>query len=67
MRRGRSIEPNMIVMFERSPTECAMRCASSHSSVFTLSGHRTARTSSSRISAAVPGSVRSPASISRRR
>ncbi len=24
---GRSIDPNMIVMFERRPTECAMRCA----------------------------------------
>ena len=28
----------MIVMFERSPTECAVRWASSHSSVLTLSG-----------------------------
>ena len=60
--RGRSIEPNMIVTFERRPTECATRCTSSHSSVFTLSGHRIARTSSSRISAAVPGIVSSPAS-----
>ena len=61
---GRSTVPNMIVTFERRPTECAVRCASSHSSVFTLSGQMTARTSSSRISAAVPGSVASPASFS---
>jgi predicted alpha/beta superfamily hydrolase len=53
--------------FDRRPTACAVRWASSHSSVSTLSGQRTARTSSSRISAAVPGSVFSPASISRRR
>ena len=37
-----------------------MRWASSHSSVLILSGQRMARTSSSRISAAVPGSVRRP-------
>ena len=54
---GCSIEPNMIVMFERSPTPWAVRWASSHSSVLILSGQRTARTSSSRISAAVPGRV----------
>ena len=57
----------MIVMFERSPTPWATRWHSSHSSVSILSGHNTARTSSSRISAAVPGRLRSPASISRRR
>ena len=56
----------MIVTFERSPTECAIRCASSHSSVLTLSGQMMARTSSSRISAAVPGSVARPASFSLR-
>ena len=28
----------MMVMFERSPTEWAVRCASSHSSVLILSG-----------------------------
>ena len=50
----------MIVTFDRSPTRWAVRWASSHSAVVTLSGHRTARTSSSRISAAVPGSVRRP-------
>ena len=63
---GRSTVPSMIVTFDRSPTSCAVRCASSHSSVFTLSGQITARTSSSRISAAVPGSVASPASLSTR-
>ena len=52
---GCSMAPNMIVMFERRPTEWAVRWASSHSSVFTLSGQRVARISSSRISAAVPG------------
>ena len=45
------------------PIEWAVRCASSHSSVVTLSGQMTARTSSSRISAAVPGRVASPASL----
>ena len=55
----------MMVMLERRPTEWAVRCASSHSSVLILSGQITARTSSSRISAAVPGSVFSPASRSR--
>ena len=53
----------MIVTFERRPTECAVRWASSHSSVSILSGQMMARTSSSRISAAVPGSVARPASL----
>ena len=57
----------MIVTFDRSPTSCAVRCACSHSSVVILSGQMTARTSSSRISAAVPGSVASPASLARSR
>ena len=57
----------MIVTLLRSPIEWAARCTSSHSSVSTLSGQITARISSSRISAAVPGSVFSPASCSRRR
>ena len=57
---GRSTCPNMMVTFERRPTECAVRWASSHSSVSILSGQMTARTSSSRISAAVPGSVARP-------
>ena len=64
---GRSTEPNMIVTFERRPTSCAARCASSHCCVSILSGQRIARTSSWRISAAVPGNVRSPASLSVRR
>ena len=62
---GCSTEPNMMVMLERRPTLWAVRCASSHSSVLILSGQMTARTSSSRISAAVPGSVLSPASFRR--
>ncbi len=41
-----------------------MRTTSSHCSVLILSGQMIARTSSSRISAAVPGSVPSPASFS---
>ena len=61
---GCSTDPNMIVMLDRNPTVWAVRCASSHSSVEILSGQRMARTSSSRISAAVPGSVLSPASFS---
>ena len=56
----------MIVMFERRPTECAVRCASSHSSVLTLSGQMMARTSSSRISAAVPGQRRQPGFLRQR-
>ncbi len=59
---GCSTAPNMIVTLEFSPTAWAARWASSHSSVSILSGQRMARISSSRISAAVPGSVRSPAS-----
>ena len=62
---GCSTEPNMMVMLERRPTLCAVRCASSHSSVLILSGQMRARTSSSRISAAVPGSVLRPASFRR--
>ena len=61
---GCSTAPNMMVTFERSPTRWAVRWASSHCSVLILSGHRMARTSSSRISAAVPGRVLSPASFS---
>ena len=45
----------------RGPT----RCTSSHWSLLILSGQSMARTSSSRISAAVPGSVLSPASFRR--
>ncbi len=60
--RGCSTAPNMMVTLERRPTLCAVRWAYSHSSVLILSGHKIARTSSSRISAAVPGSVFSPAS-----
>ncbi|CAB4590876.1 unannotated protein [freshwater metagenome] len=62
---GFSMLPNMMVMFECSPTSWATRWHSSHSSVFTLSGHNTARASSSRISAAVPGSDARPASFMR--
>jgi hypothetical protein len=49
----------------RRPVSCAARMTSSHCCVSSLSGHRTRRTSSSRISAAVPGNVASPASLSR--
>src|SRR3954451_22837092 len=64
---GFSMAPNMMVMFEFSPTEWAARWASSHSSVSILSGQRVARISSSRISAAVPGRVRRPAARGRSR
>ena len=40
--RGCSIDPNMMVTFDRRPTEWAARWASNHSSVLTLSGHSTA-------------------------
>ena len=40
---GDSTAPNMIVTFDRSPTECATRWHSSHSSVVILSGHRISR------------------------
>ncbi len=42
----------------------AVLTTSSHSAVFSLSGQMTARTSSSRISAAVPGKVLKPAALS---
>ncbi len=51
----------MIVTVLRSPTACAASMTSSHWPVLILSGQITARTSSSRISAAVPGSELSPA------
>ena len=57
----------MMVTLERIPSAWAVRWASSHSSVVILSGHRTWRISSSRISAAVPGSERRPASFARRK
>ncbi len=65
--RRPSTAPYMIVVVERSPTRCAASWTASHCSVEILSGHSTARTSSSRISAAVPGSDASPASRSRAR
>jgi hypothetical protein len=54
-------EPNMIVTLERSPTRWAVRWALEPLvGVEILSGQSTARTSSSRISAAVPGSDAGP-------
>ena len=50
----------MIVAVERRPTPCAVSCTSSHWPVVTLSGQSVRRTSSSRISAAVPGSEARP-------
>ena len=60
---GCSICPYIIVLVVRSPTLCASSSTRNHSSVLILSGQSVARTSSSRISAAVPGSVLSPASF----
>ena len=54
----------MMVAVVRSPTACAASTTSSHCAVLILSGQMMARTSSSRISAAVPGSVPSPAAFS---
>src|SRR5215204_221963 len=65
--RGPSTWPNMIVVVERRPRRCAVSWTESHCSVVTLSGQMTARTSSSRISAAVPGSDARPASRRRAR
>ena len=58
--RGFSMCPNIIVAVERRPTPCAVRMTCSHCAVETLSGQRMRRTSSSRISAAVPGSEPRP-------
>ncbi|GIS99482.1 MAG: hypothetical protein CM1200mP26_11950 [Acidimicrobiales bacterium] len=57
---GRSMDPYIMVTLDRMPTACAVRWASNHSSVLILSGHSSARTSSSRISAAVPGTSADP-------
>ena len=54
--------PYMIVAVVRNPTLWAVSMTSSHCSVLILSGQRMSRTSSSRISAAVPGKVPRPAS-----
>ena len=54
----------MIVAVVRRPSACAASITWSHWSVAILSGQMTARTSSSRISAAVPGSEPNPASCS---
>jgi len=53
-----SVRPNMMVAVERKPTVWAARMTSSHWRVRVLSAQSTIRTSSSRISAAVPGSVK---------
>ena len=60
--RGVSTCPYIIVELERSPTSCAVVMTSIHSEVGSLPLVSTQRTSSSRISAAVPGMVSRPAS-----
>ncbi len=55
--------PYMIVDVVRSPTACAVPSNVQPLVRSQLSGHRMARTSSSRISAAVPGTRASPASF----
>ena len=57
---GASTCPNMIVDELRMPRSCAVRTISSHVSAGSLPFVRTHRTSSSRISAAVPGIVPRP-------
>ena len=54
----------MMVEVVRSPSACAARATSTHCWVLILSGQMIARISSSRISAAVPGNVPRPASLS---
>ena len=56
---GCSTAPNMIVTLDRNPTRWPPVCLEPLLGV-TLSGQRMARTSSSRISAAVPGRVLRP-------
>ena len=51
----------------KMPTSCAVRITRIHCSVLTLFFDSTIRTSSSRISAAVPGTLSRPASRSIRR
>ena len=48
----------------QADADARSRMTSSHCAVLILSGHSTARTSSSRISAAVPGRLPSPAALS---
>ncbi len=60
----RSTWPNMIVDVVESPISWAVAIVDSQAAVSTLSGQIMRRTSSSRISAAVPGSVARPASRS---
>ena len=57
----------MIVAVVRIPSRCAVSMTSSHCAVLILSGQMIARTSSSRISAAVPGNEPRPASLQLRR
>lgn len=59
---GWSTWPYIIVELDRSPTSCAVVTTSIHSAVGSLPLVSTQRTSSSRISAAVPGIVSRPAS-----
>lgn len=59
---GLSTWPYIMVELDRSPTSCAVVTISIHSEVGSLPLVSTQRTSSSRISAAVPGIVSSPAS-----
>src|ERR1700752_4593004 len=59
---GASTWPYIIVDDDRSPTSCAVVTISIHIDVGSLPLVRTQRTSSSRISAAVPGMVSRPAS-----
>ena len=61
---GVSTWPYIMVELDRSPTSCAVVTMSIHSAAGSLPLVRTQRTSSSRISAAVPGIVSSPAACS---
>ena len=60
--RGLSTWPYIIVELDRMPTRCAVVTTSTQVAVGSLPLVRTQRTSSSRISAAVPGMVSRPAS-----
>ena len=60
---GSSVWPYIIVEVEGMPRLCAVRMTSIHCRTFNLLGLRDLRTSSSRISAAVPGILPNPASF----
>ena len=64
---GCSVWPYIMVEVEGMPSPCAVQITSIQRETFSLLGLRSPRTSSSRISAAVPGMLPMPASLSEMR